>query len=181
MDFAETDGSLLFYSKSKHLTNRYLSNFTNISAGIMIPETFPLVELIGYRFPSIENAFQAAKYCLAGSLKIALELRHKTPSESKSMGSKSGMKKCGIVLDVIRWNQLSYPIMLELVRERLKCDELYRLIAKYCVENKIKLKHFERSGDKSFWGGYFKNGIWYGYNSLGRIIEIAASEYRYKI
>ena len=177
MDFAETNGHLLFFSKSKNLSNRYMSNFTNVYGGITIPETFPLTELIGDNYPTIENAFQAAKYCLAGNLKIALELKHKTPSGAKIMGSKSGMKKYDLVLDTKIWNQLSYPIMMELVRERMKYDELYRLIAKYCVYNNIPLKHFERSGDKSFWGGYFKDGVWCGYNSLGRIIEDVATEY----
>ena len=59
-----TMSSLLFFSKSKNLSARYLSNFTIITDGLTIPNDFIVNELRGHVYPSVENAFQAAKYVL---------------------------------------------------------------------------------------------------------------------
>lgn len=163
--------SLLFFSKSKDLSARYLSNFTIIPCGLTIPDDFIVKELVGHVFPSVENAFQAAKYVLAGNLKVALELKNVPPSVSKSMGSKTGMKKNKCILDVSAWTRISYIVMKQLIQERANQDKPFRDTIKNAIENKISLKHFERSGKKSFWGGCFKEGVWYGNNALGNIME----------
>ena len=163
--------SLQFFSKSKDSSARYLSNFTIIIDGLTIPNDFIIEELRGHVYPSVENAFQAAKYVLAGNLEVALELKSVTPVISKSMGSKSGMKKNNNTLDICIWTRFSYIVMKQLIQERANIDELFKSIIKSAKVNKISLKHFERSGVKSFWGGCFKEGVWVGNNALGCIME----------
>lgn len=180
MDLDTISEYFLFFSRSKNLPNRYMSNFTIINGGgITIPESFPIKNMIGYKFNSIENAFQASKYGLIEDINGIKLIQKSTPNEAKSLGSKSGMKKQGKKLDTPLWNSMSYIIMQELVRERMKIDELYRLIAKNCKMRKIPIKHFERNGSKSFWGGCYKNGEWVGYNALGRIITETVNEFYY--
>ena len=170
MDLCTISDYFLFFSRSKDLPNRYMSNFTTIQGGITIPESFPIKNIIGYKFNSIENAFQASKYALNDDFNGIKMIQKATPNEAKSLGSKTGMKKQGKKIDISLWNSVSYTVMQELVRERMMVDELYRLIAKYCKMNKIPIKHFERNGSKSFWGGCYRNGEWFGCNALGRII-----------
>lgn len=159
-------GFIYFKFASKHILQRYLSNF------------YPAkVVYKGVAFPSIEHAFQAAKYLLSNKPEAFKSIAHlKTAREAKSAGSKSGMKKRGAMLDVVRWNELSTDIMRQLVESRVKHDAVYRKILKAARKKKIKLYHFEsacgKRGGKPFWGGYFKAGSreWFGTNMLGEIM-----------
>ena len=76
----------IFHSRSKNLHYRYLSNFQTIQNGLTIPDNFIIRSIVGYTFPSVENAFQACKYAVS-SLSVEPFLSC-TPSEAKSMGSK---------------------------------------------------------------------------------------------
>ena len=159
---------IYFFSKSKGFLEKRLSNF------------YPSpVYYNGFMYPSIENAFQAAKYECSSKPGIAEELaeRRVTPAMAKSLGSKSGMKKRGAVLDVNKWNAKSVRMMKQLVNSRMKTDGLYREIILKARKDKVPFFHFERSGRKSFWGGNFPQGTsqipsnFVGENMLGKILD----------
>lgn len=159
----------IFHSRSKNLRYRYLSNFQTIQNGLTIPDDFIIRGVVGYTFPSVENAFQACKYAIS-SLGVEPFLNC-TPSEAKSLGSKKGMKSKGATLDTFIWNDISYNVMESLIRVRARVDETFRLMLLRCRLTGTLLFHFERSGEKSYWGGYFKDGRWVGQNKLGHILN----------
>jgi ribA/ribD-fused uncharacterized protein len=158
---------IYFFSKSKGALERRLSNF------------YPArVEYKGVVFPSIENAFQAAKYECSSKPDVFRDLARAemTPAMAKSAGSKTGMKKRGAVLDVAKWNDQSVAIMKRLVKSRMKTDDLYRKTILLARKQGLPIYHFERSCAKSFWGGCFRKGEahlaknFVGENMLGKIL-----------
>lgn len=164
--------NVLFFSKSKNLEHRYLSNFQVLDKGFVIDDTFVLKELVGRRFHSIENAFQASKLCCgnfdASHLDIIEEL---PPVDARRYGSKGNFKKHNKVLNVEVWNRISTTIMKQLLKLRYNSDECFRDFIQEAKRNQMNLYHFERSGEKSYWGGFFKDGQWKGKNTLGRLMQ----------
>lgn len=157
---------VLFFSKAKDPTARYLSNFTEAP-----------VEYNGVVFPSIENAFQAAKYAHSTQPHLFAELASMTPAEAKSAGSKSGMKKRGATLDLSTWNNLSPRVMKQLVEQRMKTDARYKELILQGRRDGVAFLHFERSGANSLWGGSFPKTMpreaayFEGGNGLGLIMS----------
>ena len=163
--------NILFFSKSKNLDHRYLSNFQVIDKGFVIDETFAFKELIGRRFHSIENAFQAAKLCCADFDAEHIDVIMKaSPVEARRYGSKVNFKKHNKILNVDVWNKISTTIMKHLLKLRYESDECFRTFIKEAKQKQITLYHFERSGEKSYWGGFFKDGQWKGKNTLGKMM-----------
>ena len=163
---------IMFFSKSKNLDHRYLSNFQVIDKGIVIDENFPFRELHGERFHSIENAFQASKLCCANFDTESLDIiQTLSPSDARKFGSKSNFKKHKKELDITTWNKMSIQVMKKLLKLRYDNDEKFRKTINFAKNNHIKLKHFERTGSKSFWGGFYKDGEWKGTNMLGELMQ----------
>jgi predicted NAD-dependent protein-ADP-ribosyltransferase YbiA (DUF1768 family) len=163
---------ILFFSKSKNLEHRYLSNFQIVDEGFIIDDTFIFKEMIGRKYHSIENAFQASKLCCAVFERDSLDKMEKiSPLEAKRYGSKANFKKCKMKLDVDEWNRVSTPIMKHLLMLRYNHDHLFRKLIEDTKEENVILCHFERSGEKSYWGGYFKDGQWKGKNMLGKLMQ----------
>lgn len=163
---------IMFFSKSKNLDHRYLSNFQVIDKGIVIDENFPFHELHGKCFHSIENAFQASKLCCAKFNTESLDIiQTLSPSDARKFGSKSNFKKHKKELDITTWNKMSIQVMKKLLKLRYDNDEKFRKTIDFAKNNHIKLKHFERTGSKSFWGGFYKDGEWKGTNMLGELMQ----------
>jgi ribA/ribD-fused uncharacterized protein len=154
--------SILFYSRSKSLDARSLSNFHLIDGGIKYKDV---------SFPSVENAFQASKYLYTNSVHTFLKFSYISPKEAKKLGSKSAMKANGVSLNKEMWDSNSWNIMKELIDIRYEADIKFKNTIDRLNQNKILIYHFERSGPNSIWGGYFdKNKLWLGQNQLGRIM-----------
>lgn len=173
---ASKENSLLFFSRSKDNDGKYLSNFAILCDGgeIVIDERYPIKMLIGKRFRSIENAFQASKLAISNApMELINKLEKMEPEDSKKMGSKTMFKKHNLELDVLKWNKESYEIMRLLVLYRFENDSRFRTIIERSVKSGKRLKHFERSGEKSYWGGFYekKTNKWVGRNKLGEILE----------
>tara|TARA_B110000027_G_scaffold39016_1_gene43120 strand:+ start:6945 stop:7403 length:459 start_codon:yes stop_codon:yes gene_type:complete len=149
-----------------------LSNFQVIDRGIVIDEKFPFHELHGKCFHSIENAFQASKLCCAKfdieSLDIIQTL---SPLEARNFGSKLNFKKHKKELDITVWNKMSVQVMKKLLKLRYDNDEKFKKTIEFAKNNQLKLKHFERTGSKSFWGGFYKDCEWKGTNMLGELMQ----------
>ena len=166
MNHSNDANYLLFFSKARDLTARYLSNFTEAP-----------VEYNGVVFPSIENAFQAAKFLHSTKPHLFAELASMTPAEAKSAGSRTGMKKRGATLDLATWDKVSLTLMKQLVEQRMKTDARYKEIIEQGRRDGVAFLHFERSGAKSLWGGSFPKDFpkapayFHGANRLGRILS----------
>ena len=154
----------VFFSRSKG-PERQLSNF--------FPCDVPHENVL---FPSIENAFQAAKYLRSTRPEVFVELASMTPAEARSAGSKTGMRRRGAALDVAAWDRDSVGVMERLVAIRVVQDPGYRSAIAAARKEGTALLHFERSGKKSFWGGSFPAGCervpanFVGRNMLGKIL-----------
>lgn len=157
---------VLFFSKAADPDARYLSNFQPAR-----------VELDGVVYPSVENAFQAAKYLRSDRPDLAPALARMAPAEAKSAGSRSGMRRRGATLDLRRWDVESEGVMRRLVAQRLRTDARFRGIVARARAAGTRLLHFERSCERSIWGGCFPTGsprtvhAFRGGNLLGRILE----------
>lgn len=155
--------SILFHSRSKDQRGKILSNFSNVKKGIKI---------FGETFYSVENAFQAIKFLYSSEPRMFKKLANISPKEAKKMGTKTYYKKNNITLNIEKWNNTSQKVMEHLIDLRFLHDETFSTLVKDCNSNAIELFHFERSGEKSYWGGYFSkaDGEFYGKNKLGNII-----------
>lgn len=172
-----------FYSKSKEYIGKRLSNFYVGPGGVLYR---------GITFPSIEHAFQAAKYMYTlppttGDFvdttpsqrfsAVADVIAKMTPEGAKRAGSRSGMKQYAVQLDVKKWNADSVDVMKALVASRMKRDDLYRTLVNGGRREGIVFLHFERSCARSEWGGCFKAGEprvvsnFKGQNKLGKILS----------
>tara|TARA_Y100000389_G_scaffold190478_1_gene215370 strand:+ start:43 stop:543 length:501 start_codon:yes stop_codon:yes gene_type:complete len=154
-----------FWSRSKNHDLRYLSNFEPVL--LTIPNEFFIPSMKDKTFPSVENAFQACKYAHSTNPVQMCELETCTPRVAKSYGSKTGMKKRGVRLDVNAWNKVSYKCMEELLKIRILCDERFRMIIQLSDK---PFFHIE-TRPPYIWGGCMKNGVWVGHNRLGKIID----------
>ncbi len=85
------------------------------------------------KFPSIENAFQAAKYL---TLKTGnpdehlIELQNCNAKMAKSMGTKKYFRQNGFRLDVDKWNDIHIHVMSNLVQQRYRGDPIFAEIIK---------------------------------------------------
>ena len=63
--------------------------------------------------------------------------------------------------------------MQQILRSRYECDIKFKDLVNEIKGKNMKFLHFDRSGNKSFWGGSFEksNGSWVGYNKLGELIN----------
>lgn len=163
---------LTFWSRSKDLDCRYLSNFETVPGGLHIPDDFLVSHLRGRTYPSVENAFQACKYAYSQNPSLMTELERCSSKEAKSAGSKTGMKT---ILDVHAWNYVSYECMTRLLEIRYKTDERFRVIVDDAKSKGKSFYHIETRGPY-IWGGCMKNGQWVGQNRLGQIFNEHLSE-----
>jgi predicted NAD-dependent protein-ADP-ribosyltransferase YbiA (DUF1768 family) len=153
-------------------------------------------------FPTIEHAYQAFKYVcsMPDDEKLRALLRRfgvlVFPREgklankeadlplldvrgAKSAGSKRSMKDRGTALNESAWNGDKVAFMVACVDARISVDPDFRAQLIKVHEDNIFLLHFERSGARSFWGGYIpktSDGSCYvGNNMLGRILMLKAN------
>jgi ribA/ribD-fused uncharacterized protein len=160
----------IFYSKSSDCplpfpasAMRDLSNFSDFD-----------VEYEGNVYSTVEHAYQALKYSCTTHPELVLLIRDefstKTAIQAKSSGSKKEMKKRGVTLDLLRWNECSLRIMTSLVASKIKRHvELQHILTK-AKEYKLYLVHFSRMD--MYWGAHTnseKTIITKGANHLGEI------------
>ena len=116
--------ALMFWSKTDGPL-RALSNFSQHSITIPTVGDGVIRHLSGLTFPSVENAFQAAKYTYLTSRydesrNIMVQMMRVPAQKAKSMGSKGQFKKRGIALDVKIWDANKDAIMSTLLTLKLK-------------------------------------------------------------
>jgi predicted NAD-dependent protein-ADP-ribosyltransferase YbiA (DUF1768 family) len=147
--------------------------------GLTIPKHFHVRDMEGLTFPTVEHAFQASKLIFSDvaitSVDImelsALHNNKLTPQQAKTRGGRKHFNSIGITLDIGKWNSIAIDVMKDLVVARYATDERFKDIIMNAKKKQMKFKHFERSGAKSLWGGFFKEGMWLGQNQLGKIMD----------
>jgi predicted NAD-dependent protein-ADP-ribosyltransferase YbiA (DUF1768 family) len=141
---------LLFHSKAKSAIGRYLSNFAAAR-----------VRFHGHWYPSVEHAFQAAKFLFTDGKLHVLDLASDRPGgawtsvAAKRYGSKKSFASLGLTLDTDAWNGSASRIMGELLRSRARHDPLFKKIVRKANRQGVALLHHERAGSRAFWGGAF--------------------------
>lgn len=170
-----------FQLRSKHPDASYLSNMT--------PAT---IRVDGAEYPSVEHYFQSSKYALsltdgagqgkanrlAEQFRVGKQFGKISPKDVKSKGGKGEMSKRGVALDVVRWSAMRDVVMKKALCARVHDDQRFRVLLAFCAENQIDLYHFERSGARSHWGGFFAKttDTWVGGNTLGAMLVDIARE-----
>eukprot|EP00756_Hemistasia_phaeocysticola_P029587 Hpha_TRINITY_DN1623_c0_g1::TRINITY_DN1623_c0_g1_i2::g.48912::m.48912 len=171
-----------FYSKSKNAGDlgedvspdwrRRLSNF------------WPCEILVdGRRYPSVEHAFHAAKARCSDRPSVAAAFEcggrvGKDALAAKKAGGRAGFAKAGAVLDVAKWDVERDGATMAALRARLRVDAVFRSILLRTAERGLRLVHFERQGQRSYWGGSVdpSSGEVRGRNRLGEMLmELRAS------
>ena len=170
-----------FYSRSSlkkpmgHLKRR-LSNFHPVD-----------IDWMGRTYPSIEHAFQSAKFMytttgyhsdLVDMFTLNGDYGNIPANKVRGKGGVGNFKKLQVSLDLKTWNEERDDRMRELVQARWDVDEIYRKIIRKAVQDGTILLHYERPPRKgiSYWGGYFPKGSekvkenWVGENMLGVIL-----------
>lgn len=172
---------LMFYSKSKddkpgsptfNNTNiplnwrKQLSNFWEEH-----------LEIDGDVYPSAEHYFHAMKVQKASSnpnkyKKFTIEGDIDTPLSAKKAGGKKGFQNMRISLDAEKWNKLRNDVQSKIIEARYQQHPVYKEIMDEIGKIGAVLRHFDRSGVRSYWGGNVDRatGKWVGRNRLGNMM-----------
>ena len=152
---------------------KMLSNFSPVPGGVPVG---------GRRFPSVEHAFQAAKFehtdrpdlmekfTCAGSM---------TAEEAKKAGGRKGMTKDGAALRTDEWARECDQVMKDALEARFDVDPEFRRILEAVADSGATLLHFERGG--GYWGGKVKDGQIVGENMLGKMMMALPPSKRAKL
>lgn len=128
---------------------RWLSNFHQA-----------VVVFEGQLYPTVENAYQAAKTEDAGMRRI---MQRVSPGEAKKMGQKLNLRP--------GWDSVKYGVMLELVRKKFTLNaDLKRLLL---ATGDCHISEGNTWGD-TYWGVDLATGV--GSNHLGRVIMTIRNE-----
>jgi ribA/ribD-fused uncharacterized protein len=158
---------LTFHSKAKLWSKpglrpdamRCLSNFAPFS-----------VEFQGTVYPSVENAFQAAKYTFTAKPELVVLLHTCGPKEAKRLGSRKGMKEQGVSLDVVQWDDNKDTIMAALIESKISRNPEIRAILEHLKQfDTFSFVHY--SLRDMYWGAHVDElgRIKKGLNKLGKI------------
>ncbi len=124
---------------------RFLSNFYPLENGVFLNELC---------FPSVENAYQAAKWPEHERTKFI----NISAGESKKLGKQAPN------FNGAKWNKKKYDIMAELVRQKFTNNHILK--QKLLLTDGFVLEEANSWGD-TYWGVNEKR---YGINALGEIL-----------
>lgn len=166
--------------------NGYLSNFNHFG-GVFVKSKFCNTGPFKTNIKSVEQLFQREKlfYWLCGTEEQILDYENlflvaiddsitKNLKLMKKYGSKTYQKKFykDVGFETDRWNNNRELLMKEFLLLRLKEDELFYELLKYCKTQNYKLVH--TSWRDKHWGCSYtvKDGEWFqnGKNILGELL-----------
>jgi ribA/ribD-fused uncharacterized protein len=124
---------------------RFLSNFYPLENGVFLSELC---------FPSVENAYQAAKWPERERTRFV----NITSGESKKLGKQAPN------FNGAKWNKQKYDIMAELVRQKFANNHILK--KKLILTDGFVLEEANSWGDM-FWGVNINR---FGENNLGKIL-----------
>jgi len=129
---------------------RFLSNMYKVSPGVWMDELL---------YPSVENAYQAAKW----PIEKRIQFLTISPYEAKKLG------KVAPNFREKHWNKKKYPIMFELVKQKFVND--LQLREMLILTDNISLEEKNNWGDL-YWGTNLEGE---GENNLGKILMLVRS------
>jgi ribA/ribD-fused uncharacterized protein len=109
-----------------------------------------------HMYPTVEHAFQAAKYMFSTLPSFEKEFRVgesiglQPPKVAKTAGSKTGMKKNKAVLNIVEWDSQKNDIMKQLIQDKIQRHDIIRSILQSCREHHIPLFHYSK--EDRVWG-----------------------------
>jgi ribA/ribD-fused uncharacterized protein len=109
-----------------------------------------------HMYPTVEHAFQAAKYLFSTLPSFEKEFRVggsiglQPPKVAKTTGSKTGMKKNKAVLNIVEWDSQKNDIMKQLIQDKIQRHDIIRSILQSCREHHIPLFHYSK--EDHVWG-----------------------------
>ena len=136
------------------------------------------VEYDGHMYPTVEHAFQALKYSCTENPELVDVIReqykNKTANEAKSSGSRSGMKKMNVALNIRCWDERKDGIMRTLIESKIsRHPEIQQILEVVRDKNYILIHHARTDME---WGAHVNHdeaknitGIKEGANKLGEI------------
>ena len=164
---------LQFHSRSARISRGVFREYPNVGRDLSNFSAYS-VEFEGKEFPTVEHAFQAAKYRFVVIAPVEVddiieEIRGlATAQEAKSAGGKGGMKSRRVALDIIRWDAHKDAIMNSLLQSKMMRHRLIQEELMLAKMHQIQLVHFSRA-DK-YWGAVVKDdGRIVGENRLGAL------------
>lgn len=131
----DEENILGFFGKYRYLSNFYLTP----------------IKYDGVVYPSVENAYQAAKTL---DLEQRKQFVNCSPGQAKRLGRTVGLRK--------DWDKIKLSIMRQLVSEKFKNANLAKMLL---LTGQAYLEETNNWGDE-FWGVYRNNGR----NYLGKIL-----------
>lgn len=162
--------TLVFHSRSKSEAAKYLSNFQKLEN--------PIEDEGGCFFSSVEAWFQAHKMRASGNETEAREFEvggkyGDDPKKAKKQGSRSAFQKLGLKLTPQWDSSLKNTVMQSALKKRFDTDARFKGLLCDFAQKGVYLLHFERSGPKSYWGGFLnkKTGEIEGENALGKMMQ----------
>ena len=128
-----------------------------------------------HMYPTVEHAFQAAKYMFSTLPSFEKEFRVggsiglQPPAVAKTVGSKPGMKKNKAVLNIVEWDSQKNDIMRQLIQDKIQRHDIIRSILRSCHEYHIPLFHYSK--DDRIWGCIIdeEGNVKEGNNQLGKM------------
>lgn len=134
---------------------RFLSNFYPLESGVCLDELY---------FPTVEHAYQAAKY----PPEIRTQFLNITAGKSKILG------KSAPNFNTKKWNKKKYVVMESLVRQ--KFNKNHKLKQMLLMTDGCHLEETNNWGDQ-YWGTDINR---VGENNLGKILMIVRDELKLK-
>ncbi len=173
---------LLFYSKTKEEKKEKDKQFAflPLNAPRALSTFSPhAVTWESKRYPTVEHAFQAAKYAMSGRADVAAlfevggTIGTQEPAVAKREGGKGAFKTRKVLLDVAKWTTESVPIMRGLIQQKVDSHADIYAIVSLLAENHVHTVHYENPGRScQFWGANMnadRTEILAGNNELGKI------------
>lgn len=153
----------LFYSASQHADNALLSNFTTLAVPLMIG---------GRMYHTVEHFYQAAKcYYVGDDVSAITFTADHQPIVVGPEGRDAKVAANALHLELDGWDAIKDAVMEHGLAARARVDPEFRRVLLTSRKRGALLRHYERSGAASYWGGRFgADGTFVGRNRLGEML-----------
>ena len=109
----------------------YVSPSEQTNVGLYMSTFYPRrITIKGITYPTMEHAYQAAKFRLTDHPIIARKFRHggsiTCPKAAREFGSREGLEDIGVNLDREKWRQVKHDVFNHIVLKRAEQDSFFK-------------------------------------------------------
>ena len=101
-----------------------------VFAGWILESSGRRITVKGITYPTMEHAYQAAKFRLTDHPIIARKFRHggsiTCPKAAREFGSREGLEDIGVNLDREKWRQVKHDVFNHIVLKRAEQDSFFK-------------------------------------------------------